>query len=148
MSEESGSAEQQMPGLVARLRRFALALSGAREIADDLVQEACERMIIEAPGLSDIARPDLLAFAAVRNCWRRRRERGETEAPAAQPALTGIERAVLQLSLDQREVLALVSIEGLDYDETASTLEFPVETVMARLCHARLQLAAQAGAGA
>ena len=45
--------------------------------------------------------------------------------------------------MDQRQVVALVDLEGMAYCEVAKTLEIPMGTVMSRLHRARkaLQLA-------
>jgi RNA polymerase sigma-70 factor (ECF subfamily) len=44
------------------------------------------------------------------------------------------------LSEEHREVLLLVAIEGLPYEEAASVLEVPVGTVRSRLSRARQAL--------
>jgi RNA polymerase sigma-70 factor (ECF subfamily) len=47
-----------------------------------------------------------------------------------------------RLPEEQREVLLLVSLEGLSYDEVAHTLGVPAGTVMSRLSRGRVRLAA------
>jgi RNA polymerase sigma-70 factor, ECF subfamily len=47
--------------------------------------------------------------------------------------LAGLDR----LTEDQRQVLLLVSVEGLEYREVAAILGVPVGTVMSRLSRAR-----------
>ncbi len=56
--------------------------------------------------------------------------------------LNSIERALARLPEEQREVLLLVSLEGLSYDEVAHTLGVPAGTVMSRLSRGRARLAA------
>jgi RNA polymerase sigma-70 factor (ECF subfamily) len=51
-----------------------------------------------------------------------------------------IERAVAMLSPDLREVLLLVSLERMTYDEVAEIIEVPVVTMLARLTRARDEL--------
>jgi RNA polymerase sigma-70 factor (ECF subfamily) len=67
-----------------------------------------------------------------------------TDAAAADSLvqLNGIERALARLPEEQREVLLLVSLEGLSYDEVAHTLGVPAGTVMSRLSRGRARLAA------
>ena len=53
--------------------------------------------------------------------------------------------AMAALPEGQREVLALVAIEGLSYREAAETLNVPVGTVMSRLSRAREALMPKLG---
>jgi len=48
-----------------------------------------------------------------------------------------LERAIAALPAAQREVLLLVALEDLSYDETARVLGIPIGTVMSRLARAR-----------
>jgi RNA polymerase sigma-70 factor, ECF subfamily len=49
-----------------------------------------------------------------------------------------VQRAVGDLSEDQRSVLMLVCVEGLSYKRAADVLDIPLGTVMSRLARARL----------
>ena len=49
-------------------------------------------------------------------------------------------RAMASLSEDHRQILLLVSLEGLTYREIAELLEVPIGTVMSRLARARERL--------
>jgi RNA polymerase sigma-70 factor (ECF subfamily) len=49
-------------------------------------------------------------------------------------------KQVQQLPAEQREVLMLVAVEGMRYEEVAATLGIPVGTVMSRLSRARDKL--------
>jgi len=55
-------------------------------------------------------------------------------------ALGEVAEVMLQLPEGMRDVLALVSIEGLSYREAAAVLDVPLGTVMSRLARARTQL--------
>jgi RNA polymerase sigma-70 factor (ECF subfamily) len=50
-----------------------------------------------------------------------------------------------QLSGEQREVVALVLVEGMSYRETADVLGLPIGTVTSRLARARTTLQALLG---
>jgi RNA polymerase sigma-70 factor (ECF subfamily) len=52
---------------------------------------------------------------------------------AARDMVRGLDR----LSADQREVLLLVVVEGLEYQDVATVLGVPIGTVMSRLSRAR-----------
>jgi len=54
--------------------------------------------------------------------------------------LRDLERALLRLAPEQREVLLLVGVEDLAYAEVARVVGVPVGTVMSRLSRARARL--------
>ena len=55
--------------LLPRLRRFARALAGSREDADDLVQAACERALRAIDSWEPGSRLDSWMFRILRNLW-------------------------------------------------------------------------------
>ena len=153
-----------MIALIPRLRRFARALAGSTDDADDLVQGACERALRAIDSWERGSRLDSWMFRILRNLWidelrRKKAERiadgaeVDLEAPGEDGRLTtesGLElmqvRALIAaLPAAQREVLALVCIEDLSYREAAEVLQVPIGTVMSRLARARLALAAATG---
>jgi RNA polymerase sigma-70 factor (ECF subfamily) len=148
------SDAQSLIDLIPRLRRYARALVGDRATADDLVQDTLER----AWSKLHLYRrgTDLRAwlFTVMHNVHvnRLRAVRPtdplEDEMPElAQRATQGdalmvrdLERAVAVLPEAQRQVLLLVALEDLSYEETARVLEIPIGTVMSRLARAREKL--------
>jgi RNA polymerase sigma-70 factor (ECF subfamily) len=61
-------------------------------------------------------------------------------APAAQGAslqLRDLDRAMARLPEEQRQVLLLVGLEGMRYEEVAAVLQLPVGTVRSRLSRGR-----------
>jgi len=137
---------------IPRLRRYARALTQNSQAADDLVQDCLERAWRKAhhwePGT------DLRAwlFTVMHNLYVNtvRRKRPETEPmehtdyqdPRAQPAearlaLQDLERALARLSAEQRQVLLLVCLEEMSYEQVAGILGVPIGTVMSRLHRAR-----------
>ncbi|MDA0224756.1 MAG: sigma-70 family RNA polymerase sigma factor [Proteobacteria bacterium] len=137
--------------LIPRLRRYARALVGERNAADDLVQDTLERALVKF----HLWRPgsDLRAwlFAIMHNVHvnhvRARREftAFDDEAPeipvraTQEIALQGrdLGRAVAQLPEGQREVLLLIVLEDMSYQNVADALGIPIGTVMSRLSRAR-----------
>lgn len=135
-----------------RLRRYARALTGDSASADDLVQDTVER------GWSRIGqwRPDgdlrAWLFGIMHNLHvdQLRRapppavelEDGDLPAAPSAPALElrDLERALQQLPPAQREVLLLVALEEMRYEDVAAMLDIPAGTVMSRLSRARENL--------
>ena len=54
--------------------------------------------------------------------------------------LRDLERALAALPVAQRQVLLLVALEDLSYEETARVLDIPIGTVMSRLFRGRERL--------
>jgi RNA polymerase sigma-70 factor (ECF subfamily) len=142
--------KEVMDGLtpnLARLWRYGLVLSGARDVADDLVQATCG------------TRLDRWLFSILRSIWlnelRSRRLRlggGFVDASEALAVDGGHEietnifaaqvlREVGGLPEAQREAVLLVYVEGLTYREASEILTVPIGTVMSRLAAARSTLA-------
>lgn len=146
-----------MVGHLPALRRYALALAGDRHAADDLVQDCLERALRRLDTLVDEERLAgwlrSILFHVFIDGRRASRSRGETaEADvldglvdtAAPPDLHQEAKEVLQatatLSPEHRQVLLLISGQGLTYREVADELGVPIGTVMSRLARARDQL--------
>jgi RNA polymerase sigma factor (sigma-70 family) len=148
--------EPQLGGLIPRLRRFARALSRNRADADDLVQASLERALKARAQWQPGTRLDSWLYTIVRNQWidmvraRTRREkreapleeaeqRGEDPIPAmdASIELKRMTAAMQRLPPEQREVVALILIEGFAYREAAEILQLPIGTVSSRLVRGR-----------
>lgn len=151
--------EQVLP-FIPNLRRYARALVGDRDAADDLVQDtlerACTRLAQWRPG-SDLA---AWAFTIMHNLFvsemRRPRYRLETAQELAAEAGEGtdaapdpaagwadaldLERALRALPQAQRQVLLLVAFEDMSYEQVAAVVGVPTGTVMSRLSRARTRL--------
>jgi len=62
--------------------------------------------------------------------------------PNAIPSLElrDLRAALAQLAIEQREVILLVGLEGMDYEGTAKVLNVPIGTVRSRLSRGRAEL--------
>ncbi len=74
----------------------------------------------------------------------------ETEIIAAQIGVSpeerfALEKALLSLPAEDREIIALKYLDGFSYQELAEHLQIPRGTVMSRLFYARKQLQAELG---
>jgi RNA polymerase sigma-70 factor, ECF subfamily len=144
---------------LARLWRYALVLSKARDAADDLVQATCLRAIERADQFVPGTRIDRWLFAILRSIWlneiRSRRIRegggfvdaedvlitdGEREIEMNITA-AAVLRAIGGLPEAQRETILLVYGEGYSYAEAAAGLGVPIGTIMSRLAAGRAALA-------
>jgi RNA polymerase sigma factor (sigma-70 family) len=142
---------------VPRLRRYARALAGNHDDADDLVQDTLERAWSRAAlwrGVTDM-RGWLFSIMHNLHVDGVRRPRLATQAiddntPELATAPTQGERlavldlqAVLdQLPIEQKEIVLLVALEDMAYADVAKTLGIPIGTVMSRLSRGRERLRA------
>ena len=154
----SSTAADELVAALPRLRRFAQALTGNREEADDLLQSGCERALAKQHQWQPGTRFDSWMFRILQTIWcdrmRARRNSGETLGEAVLAVAVGDDGravddrimlartrvAMARLPADQRVALALISVEGLSYAETARILQVPIGTVMSRLSRARQRL--------
>jgi len=63
-----------------------------------------------------------------------------TTDPTAKRQLVELDRALAQISAEQREVLLLVGLEGMDYESVGQILDVPIGTVRSRLSRGRERL--------
>ncbi len=138
---------------VPALRRYAWSLLRQSQDADDLVHDCLVKALAALPGRSadGAVKPWLLTIMhnLFVSRWRTARRRGavmvaaeDVESPveagqewslATRDLVAGLDR----LPPEQRDVLLLVAVEGLEYREVASVLDIPIGTVMSRLSRAR-----------
>jgi RNA polymerase sigma-70 factor (ECF subfamily) len=137
---------------IPRLRRYARALVGDRYVADDLVQDTLERAWNKFYLWREGSDLRAWLFTIMHNVFvnqtRRRRlevERAMDELPAALTRTTpgerlepeDVDRALQTLSPEQREVVLLIAVEQLTYEEVGRALGIPLGTVMSRLSRGR-----------
>lgn len=142
---------------IPRLRRYARALTRDAARADDLVQSCLVRAIAKEhlwePG-TDL-RAWLFTILHNQNVNEIRRSVREgvlvavedvapvlTVAPRAASSLQlrDLERAIRLLPEEQRQVILLVGLEGMRYEEVAAVLDIPIGTVRSRLSRGREML--------
>ena len=159
--------ERELLALLPRLRRFARALAVDTADADDLCQVALERALKAEAQWQRGTRLDSWMYRIMRNCWidevRARKRRSETFVAEEEGAevgeaddrriearveLSNVDRAMKKLPPEQREVIALILVEGLAYKEAAELLELPMGTVTSRLVRGRQALMEMLGEAA
>src|SRR4051812_43060147 len=153
------SFEDELSAMLPRMRRFAHALSKSPSDADDLTQMAAERALRSRSQYQAGSRLDHWLFRITRNLWidtvRARSRRSRFEAPEQEAERVGADpRAGMDAALElqrvmaamqripeeQREIVALILIEGFGYRETAEMLDLPIGTVASRLARGRTAL--------
>ena len=148
-----------MTACIPRLRRYARALLSDRSAADDLVQDTLERAWARLHQFRAGTDMRAWAFTIMHNVHvnqvRARRDAApidgaEQELSVRANQADGLEvrdldRALRELPIDQREVLLLVALEDMSYEQVAQTLGIPIGTVMSRLSRARERLRALMG---
>jgi RNA polymerase sigma factor (sigma-70 family) len=147
----------QLTDCLPRLRRYARALVGERSSADDLVQDTMERGWTRLSSWQSNSDMRAWLFGIMHNLYidqfRKKSLPTETidENTPTQSVegsqtigleIRDMEAALRLLPPDQREILLLVGLEEMTYDEIASNLRIPVGTVMSRLYRARERLRA------
>src|ERR1700682_6485433 len=153
MSDFARLLEPEIP----RLRRTARALTRAATRADDLVQSCLPRAIAK----QHLWQPDtdlrawlftILHNQHVNDVRRSVREGVNVAVEEMAPMLTvqsnaiavlqlrDLESAIARLPQEQRQVILLVGLEGMRYEEVADILGVPVGTVRSRLSRGRDQL--------
>lgn len=153
------SFEDGLTALLPRLRRFAHALSRNSADADDLTQATIERALRSQSQWAPDTRLDSWLFKIMRNLWidtiRARGRREDLHAPVEEAERIGedprgaIEAAIdlgkamaamQQLPHEQREIVALILVEGVGYRECSEILGLPIGTVSSRLVRGRTAL--------
>ncbi|MHB8730074.1 MAG: RNA polymerase sigma factor [Sulfuricaulis sp.] len=136
-----------------KLYRVACAWCRDPSIADDLVQETLTKALKNIGQLRESRAIDSWLFQIMSNCWidyfRRDRvaedigaieEDGEfffEDDHDAREIVMRVRGAVSRLPVGQREVLALVDLQGFSYTEVSRLLKIPPGTVTSRVCRAR-----------
>lgn len=155
----TGTFEGEILALLPRLRRFARSLARNDPDADDLCQLAIERALKARDQWREGTRLDSWMYRVMRNIWideaRARARRAQTFAPEEDGidvgddgheviernvAVSEVDRAMARLPDEQREVIALVLVEGLAYKEAADILDIPMGTLTSRLVRGRQAL--------
>ena len=151
--------EAHIVACIPHLRRYARGLIGESARADDLVQDTLERVWGKFALWRGHGELRAWTFGIMHNLFidRLRGQHGSLEDSAGDALpevadratqadrleLHDLDRALQRLPAAQREVLLLVAVEQLSYQETARVVGVPIGTVMSRLSRARERLRAE-----
>jgi RNA polymerase sigma-70 factor (ECF subfamily) len=141
---------------IPRLRRYARFLARNADQADDLVQECLTRAVSNIdrwqPGTNMNAWLLVILHNIFINEVKRRRPvltsdgiieqhgGGTTGGQEERIYLNNVQQAFDKLSTDHKEILLMIAVEGLQYEEAAAILNVPIGTVRSRISRARESL--------
>lgn len=149
---------QALEACIVGLRRYAIALVRNKDEADDLVQESLARAVARGNRWREVRNPRAYLFSTLHNvyidkCRKSARAGIHLSFDLADPArmscaatqdgrleMRDLGRALAQLPDQQRQIVLLVGLEGMSYQEVGEVLSIPVGTVMSRLFRARKSL--------
>jgi RNA polymerase sigma-70 factor (ECF subfamily) len=150
MSDFARLLEAEIP----RLRRYARALTRDAVRADDLVQSCLVRAVAKKHLWQDGTDLRAWLFTILHNqhvndVRRSVREGISVSVEDVAPILTiqsnamaslrlrDLDRAIAALPEEQRQVILLVGLEGMRYEDVATILDIPIGTVRSRLSRGR-----------
>jgi RNA polymerase sigma-70 factor, ECF subfamily len=153
-SIERGYADETIIAQLPTLKRYALRLTKSAHLAEDLVQDCLARALSRRHLFHSDAniRPWLFTVmhnlhvsncrqSGVRVAFARNQMAISTEGREASQEHTAdlnrVFRAINTLPKEQRDVVVLVTIRDLSYQEAANALNIPIGTVMSRLARGR-----------
>ena len=149
------SRRRHIERLLPELKAYAYSISDRREDGDDLVQDAVARALRadSPPRRLGEFRPWMFRTIRHLNTDEFRKRRVRREYLERETRLSGeisddpkherdmhVRAAFATLSSEMREILTLIDILGLKYDEAARVIDVPRGTVMSRISRARRAL--------
>jgi RNA polymerase sigma-70 factor (ECF subfamily) len=150
MSDIFHRISQEIP----KLRRYARALVRDQAFADDLVQDALTRALSKAHLWQEGTDLRAWLFTILHNQYVNYVRRGVREGTAValnetemklttgptqqgRLQLRDLDRALAKLPIEQRQVILLIGMEGMSYEEVATMMDVPVGTIRSRLSRGR-----------
>jgi RNA polymerase sigma-70 factor, ECF subfamily len=153
----------ELAATIPHLRAYGRSLTGDPDRADDLVQDTMLKAWASRDRFAAGTSMKAWTFVILRNAFlsqmRRQKFHGEYDAVAAEKLLIAaplqeeathvadIQRALLELSADQREALILVGAGGMSYEDAAQICGVAVGTMKSRVSRARTALEAIMASG-
>jgi RNA polymerase sigma-70 factor (ECF subfamily) len=154
--------QNEMLALLPAMRAFSRGFCPKQDEADDLVQETLRRAIGGVHTFTPETNLRSWMFTIMRNAFytsvrkRNREMTGLDHDVAADDIATSpnqewtlrakeVERAVYSLPAEFREVVVLICVSGLSYDEAAKVCKCPQGTIKSRLNRARALLIRELG---
>jgi RNA polymerase sigma-70 factor (ECF subfamily) len=157
----SPSFGSQLVVQIPYLRAFAISLSGSYSVADDLVQDTLMKAWSHSGSFQQGTNLRAWLVTILRNTYfsqfrKRAREIQDTDGFYSEQILVkgeqesklqmnDVQRALDKLAPEHREILLMIGVAELSYEEAAQILDVAVGTVKSRLNRARAKLAEHLG---
>lgn len=148
--------QQQLDSKWNMLYRIAYSWCHDPDVASDLAQDSLIKAFRKREQLRDMSSVDPWLCRILANTWRDycRAHKDTTDidditlvdpdTPRTfydrDETVQTVRQAIASLPQDQKQVVSLVDIQGMSYQDVAEALDLPVGTVMSRLCRARKNL--------
>ncbi len=152
---------EQMVAQIPYLRAFAISLSGSYSVADDLVQDTLVKAWSHADSFEPGTNFRAWLVTILRNTYfsqyrKRSREVQDSDNVLAEQipvkggqesnvTMQDVQKALDKLAPEHREILLMIGITELSYEEAAKVCNIAVGTVKSRLNRARAKLAEHLG---
>ena len=160
---DDAAFKAELTAAIPHLRAYGRSLTGDMDRADDLVQDTMLKAWASRDRFAAGTSMKAWTFVILRNVFlsqmRRQKFHGDYDEIAAERLLVAaplqeeathvadIQRALLELSADQREALILVGAGGMPYEEAARICAVAVGTMKSRVSRARAALEAVLASG-
>ncbi|BDV32898.1 sigma-70 family RNA polymerase sigma factor [Methylocystis iwaonis] len=152
---------EQMVAQIPYLRAFAISLAGSYSVADDLVQDTLVKAWSHADSFEPGTNFRAWLVTILRNTYfsqyrKRSREVQDSDNVLAEQipvkggqesnvTMQDVQKALDKLAPEHREILLMIGITELSYEEAAQVCNIAVGTVKSRLNRARAKLAEHLG---
>ena len=160
---DDAAFKAELTAAIPHLRAYGRSLTGDMDRADDLVQDTMLKAWASRDRFAAGTSMKAWTFVILRNVFlsqmRRQKFHGDYDELTAERLLVAaplqeeathvadIQRALLELSADQREALILVGAGGMSYEEAARICDVAVGTMKSRVSRARTALEAIMASG-
>ena len=146
----------ELVDLIPALRAFARTFYRNKDDADDLVQETLSKALANLERFERGTRMKAWLFTIMRNTFLTGIKKTNRESPGQDDCVSGqsvtapsqewaqrsweVAQAIDQLPEDQRQVIVLIGMIGIGYDDAATICGCAIGTVKSRLNRARARL--------
>lgn len=161
MNNEHSSTSESIIEMLPALRAFSRTFYPNQFNADDLVQETVVRALNAIDSFTPGTQLKSWLFTIMRNSFYTQIKKSTREAPGMKECISDnrsilpsqewtirareVEAAIYTLPVDHRQVLLLIAVNGVSYEEAALICDCNLGTIKSRLHRARAGLCQRLG---